>query len=210
MAILSDLLLLDDTSGDLLILESGQPTDNLVIQQFTASAITAYSYDLDGQSFWPISLGADIIDPQAVVQFEPLGTADKSDVVVGCRDGFARQFDNTTFQDDTLIYTSYVVIGPEKIGSIMEAMVQQLDGVLTNASGNVTWEVYVGQTYEAASDTSGAAKATGTWVPGTNTTARPRVKGVSASFKLLNAENNDGWSVEAIDVVLLDKGTKDN
>lgn len=173
-----------------------------------ASSATIYAFDPDTSSFWPMSLPDENYDPFSIVQYEPLGDSDESDVILGCRDSYPRQLDRVEFDDDGTAFTAYVVVGPIRLGSTREGLIQQVDGILTDASGDITWELYVGNTSEDAADTSGTAKATGTWVAGLNTTARPRVKGVGYSLKLISAETDDGWNIEGVDVVSIIKGDK--
>ena len=170
--------------------------------------MTMYAFDFRNNTFWPMTLGSSDYDPKVFVEYEPLGTSDKSDLIWGCDDGYPRQFDNTVFQDDGTAFTSYVVYGPMVLGQVNEWVISELDGAGGVNSGDIDWELYVGNTMEGAADTSGAAVASGTWVAGPNTTARPRVRGNAFTLRLDNGETNDGWFIEEIDVRADEKGRR--
>lgn len=118
-------------------------------------------------------------------------------VLMGCRDGFLRSYDAGTTNDDTKAIPSYVVIGPIKLGRFdHEGFLQELDCVMSQDSGDVTWSVQVGETPEEAFGS--APFATGTWVAGRNYTDRVRARGTTAYVRVSNLSSSVRWALEEL------------
>lgn len=198
---------------DYLNLQSGSP-DVLSLQQGTLDLLllgaesTVFTYSLDSQSFWRISFPSSSFDIASIMDYDPFASSTRGDLLIGSNDGYLRQFDRTAYRDDGNDIESFVIIGPLKMAEIGEGIVQQLESVLDNASGDVTWELYVGNSSMDAVDTTKAPVATGTWGPGLNYTSRPRARGMAYCLKIKNAETNDGWSLETVSAVETEGGRR--
>lgn len=167
--------------------------------------------DMELGGFWKLQLASDDFDPQSILAFSPLSDQEKSDVVLGGADGYARHLDRTLFRDDGVSFESKVMFGPFLIGpsSWTEGLVEAIQGVLTPDSGSVTWEVRVHREWEDAASEDVDAVATGTWdVPDVNDWRRPRRRGTVFSVLLVNAEPNDGWSIEEIVMHTSERGKR--
>ena len=125
---------------------------------------------------------------------------------MGCKDGYVRMYADASETDTGEEIDNYVLIGPFRVWNGWEqGIVQELDAVLANDSGDVTWSLYVGDTAEAAA-TSTSAFATGTWSAGLNYKVRPRAAGDWAVLRLESADTNRGWAMEHVLAVLEQRG----
>jgi len=202
-----------DDSSVTVLLEYDMVLDGLHIflSNNSDSAATHYFMDFPSESFWPVSLGSTNCDPFSICRYPSNADEAHSDVMIGCRDGYVRQYDKDEYDDDGNEFSSHVTYGPMRLGShgIDEGIIQRLDGVLETNSGEVTWEVFASKTFEGAADVTATAEATGTWdVAGLNYAAYPRVRGAAFSLKLTHGTADDGWAVEEVNVTTRDKGKR--
>ena len=163
---------------------------------------TYYWFDWKTQTFWPAALQSEH-DPFVTLNRTSY-VASEENVVLGCRDGYIRQFDNAELTDDGSTITNYVKIGPIRLGNgYNEGMLTELLGTLGTGSGDVTWSVYVGKTAQEA--LAANPLYTGVWIDGRNNIARPRSRGDSLILKL-SGEANKTWAVEEMQLTGLGKG----
>lgn len=163
--------------------------------------------DWESKSFWPVDL-ADDHEPTATL-LQHSQDPESNRVLLGCRDGYLRQFHGDWEQDDggTEI-EAYVCYGPLRLGPnvLTEGQVAQLLGVLSERSGDVTWSVHVGQSGEKAVEAD--AFVSGTWTAGDNHTVRPHARGVAGMLKLENADSDRGFAIESVDMVVHSAGPR--
>ena len=152
-------------------------------------------YDLPNKSFWPMEVpGA--FEPMSLCMYHAT-TATRNAVMFGGYDGYVRKFSDAAVDDDGTDISSYVFIGPFRLGdSDSEGILEAISGVVAEDGGNVTWSIMIGDSAESV--VSAAASATGEWVPGTNYVSRPRVRGVSCIVKLSNGTDAAPWGIESI------------
>jgi hypothetical protein len=154
--------------------------------------------------FWPVTLDV-AREVHALVEYEADAATDAG-VVLGCRDGYLRRFQDNAADDDGIAFTSRVLIGPLRLGHdlLHQGLLHRMLATLAEDSGDVTWSVFVGDTAQAAYDSyqnvtilgSGDAFATGTWLAGANHTNRVRAGGFAA-YLLLSA-SGVAWSMEPV------------
>jgi hypothetical protein len=114
-------------------------------------------------------------------------------VVFGSYDGYVRRFSDAATTDDGTAISSYVEIGPLRMGETgHEGMLLELAGSLDESSGDVTWAIMSGDTAEAAS-ASATAKVTGIWSAGRNNRVGVRVRDVACKLKLSSTAR---WAME--------------
>jgi hypothetical protein len=167
--------------------------------------------DMELGGFWRIEYGSADFDPQSILNFSPLETFDRSDVMLGGVDGYVRHLDRSVFEDDDIPFDTKVMIGPFLVGasSWIVGLVDALQGVLTPDSGPVTWELRVHREWEDAAKEATAVDATGTWdVAGVNDWRRPRSRGAAYSIVLTGGAVNQGWSIEEIVVHTSGRGKR--
>ena len=164
--------------------------------------LTADSYDgskhwwmdWSRKSFWPMSLDEDH-EPTALCRVSS-SLSGKSSVIIGGRDGWLRQYCDFADSDCGTSFSSYVMYGPIALGDgYQDGKIMELNAVLADDSGSVTWEVYTGQTFEAA--TAGTAVNSGTWTEGINYTDRPdAARGMAFVLKVIGTGLR--WAMEGI------------
>lgn len=172
---------------------------------------TIYWLDWQSKGFWPVRLGNALYEPCAILEYDPVGSGDDSEVLLGARDGYVRHYSQRSFTDDGTPFTSRVLVGPFKVGDNpqQEGVIQRIDGVLGSRSGDMNWRLYVGRTAEEVTGEKRASDVTGTfYVAGLNYTARPRVRGSAAALELSNAESDDAWGFEEFTFTSVARGKR--
>jgi hypothetical protein len=156
--------------------------------------------DWENKSFWPVELNAEH-EPYRVLNYQA-DSAGASGVLLGCRDGYIRKYNLPNHADDGIDFTSYVYIGPIRLGGdgYYEGIVNELIATVAKSSGDVNWSLHVGETAEAARNA--AAFDSGTWTAGMNTTVRPRARAAAFFVKLTQGEDNEAWSMERLTAVV--------
>jgi hypothetical protein len=153
-------------------------------------------YDMKRGAFWPVSLyGAH--EPLTLFNYEMANVAGKT-LLLGCRDGCIRRYSDDASTDDTATIDSNVLLGPFTDGmGEFEVILHTLEGILSSNSGNVTWELYSGDSAEAARDdyVAGTEDTSGTFAAGRSTTFRPRRRGAAFYLNLVGASR---WEMDTI------------
>jgi len=160
--------------------------------------------DLAYKSFWPMSLDSDH-EPTCTCVYQGSAIED-SGVILGCRDGTLRRYNDLAETDDGTAFESYAMIGPIALAN--EGQVGRLmamDATLANYSGDVTWSVSCGNSAEAA--VLATASDTGTWSEDLNATARPACVGQALALTL-TGETGRAWAVESIVATRAERGTR--
>lgn len=167
---------------------------HIFVSSKVAGTSAHYFMHIDIGAFWPIEIPTGH-DP-AVALYHPTSNA----VMLGCRDGFARKFDDAFQDDDGTEISSRVLIGPIALGrnSSESGLLESLQGVLDDTSGDVDWSVHLGDTPEEAFNA--AAFASGTWSAGLNYLDRPSGRGSFAYVRLAN-NTTTAWSMDYINLV---------
>lgn len=144
--------------------------------------------------------GAWWLDRLASVNFDPLcccvldGNEPGDRVVlIGSWDGYVRSFDPTAEDDDNLPIESEVWIGPFLTDNMDEILLKDLQAVLAEDSGDVTWAVHAGRSAEEAF--ASEAFTTGSWVAGRNEDESIRAAGHALYVKLTASAP---WQLEQI------------
>lgn len=153
--------------------------------------------DWSTKTFWPVSVPS-AMQPLCMYAHASEDSS-RNGVLFGCMDGYIRKPDPASQTDDGTEITSWVMLGPLRLGKIgKEGLVSEIWATLPQASGQVTWGIKPGVTGEEAY--SETALATGTWTYGMNYRSHPRVRAASVVIKLENAETNRSWSIEEIGI----------
>jgi hypothetical protein len=154
-----------------------------------------YWFSWFSQGFCPASFAAEH-EP-----FSACYSLEDNAVLCGCRDGYVRQFASTQETDDGTTIESHVMYGPIRLGAnnIARGIWQELIAVLDANSGDVDWEILVGDSAQAAY--TARVFASGTWSAGLNRIARPKAGGHSAYLRLKN-NGASAWAVERLTGVI--------
>lgn len=163
-----------------------------------------WALNLQTPGWWPDSVPT-ALDPFSVVSHDIHSNGDRL-LLMGCRDGRIRNFQPDYWSDDGTAISSYVIIGPVRLGAShsLRGILARLDGVLGPESNSVRWKVFVADEAgpATAAAVSGASPfASGTWSHGLNFSERPRAGG---AFMCLRLESYDGspWAVERVTAVI--------
>jgi hypothetical protein len=180
-----------------------------VTHKTTGTGTGHWFLDWANKGWWPMSFHTDC-EPWCAAVAPFYATASKSAVVMGCPDGWFRQFDSSrgTDQRNATVanITSYYDIGPIALGKGVGQVgaLTSIEGAPSASSGDVDWSIRTGDTAEQAYNASVlAAGANGEWnSTGLQPKQRPRIRGHSAFVRISNGETGTGarWSMEDIQV----------
>lgn len=158
--------------------------------------------------FWEMRSGAWWMDRFANKNHNPLccvtfdgNLPDDRVCLLGSWDGVVRYFDSAATTDDGKKIESSVVIGPISTKDLDDLVFKEIQAVLGEESGDVTYEVYVGPTAEIAL-TRDPVK-TGTWTAGRGTTSPVRRAGRALYVRL---SSDEPWAMEQIRAVVAGTG----
>jgi hypothetical protein len=167
-----------------------------------STSSTHWWFDWETKGLWQMTLGSVNQEPFCLhsrINFVPASTAHSS-VMWGGRNGYIYRLDNTANTDDGNAFSSSIWFGPfEDPSMFSDLVITELVGELARKSGQVMWEIYVGETPEEAF-VAGPREA-GVWVAGRNYTAHPRTRGGSQYLKLSNLDSS-GWGFERAFAIL--------
>jgi len=161
--------------------------------------------DWERKTFWPVTYASDH-EPTASCILQATAIED-SGVIFGGRDGTLRRPSALAEDDSGTSFETYIKIGPVPLaqdGSL--GVLQEIQAVVAESSGGITWETFVGNTFEAAS-VSTSAVATGTWNQGLNASDRPGGRGQAVVIKLTGVTGRQ-WALEQIYMVSRDGGRR--
>jgi hypothetical protein len=153
---------------------------------------THYFWEARTGAWWKDRYADDLYNPAACCTIDGNNPGDRV-AVIGSWDGYVRAIDRTATKDDRKRIESYVLIGPILTPDMDEVMLHEIQGLLGEQSEDVTFEVYVGRSSEAA--ISSAPVFSGTWKAGRNLTHGVRRSGHAVYFKIASS---NPWQSEQI------------
>lgn len=163
-----------------------------------AGSDTHWIYERQNQAFWPVRMANDHT-PLVACQH-------KGDLLLAGNDGYIRKVDGAN--DDGTAIQSHVLIGPVRLGSLdFMGIVNTINGIIANNSGEITWRIVVGSSADSATDNGKLAieafqssgdytqyvRSSGCWNSDRSTTGRPRSRGMWACVWL---QSWDQWAFE--------------
>jgi hypothetical protein len=164
----------------------------LFITSLSQAATTHWYWDSRNDAWWPLVFGNSDHSPKAVHVYDGDDPADRV-LLLGCQDGYLRQFDEAAEDDDGTAIESFVVIGPLSNTSLDDFILKDLQAVLDDASGGVTATVHVGRTAQSA--LAADPVETFAWGAGRNYLSPVRRSGYGVYVKLASEER---WVLEVI------------
>jgi hypothetical protein len=154
--------------------------------------------DFQTKGFFPVSLNLDHVPFCTFTH----GTSvqDKSDVLVGCTDGYVRRFSELQNTDDGKEIESFVLLGPFNLGNdhAREGMLEKIDALMDEFSGSIDWSIQVGESSQKAQ--LAETLDSGTWNNddgGLQLSDWPKVRGMSAFVRLDNSGLSP-WALERV------------
>ena len=153
-------------------------------------------------SYWPMST-ENYEDVFSAYALDSAGSPTRSDVLLGWRNGDIRSFDTSEACESV----SYVDVGPlsttGRRGSYLDGRLDQINVVLANTSGKITYEIRSGESPEAAFD--GEVIHSGTWTKQHQLT-RPRLRNPYFVIRLSATGGADAWAFENITALTEERG----
>ncbi len=211
-------------------LRNVDPTTNIIIMSYdirgrgfhlfitpATGTGTHWWLDVENKALWPVLLQD---DHQPIAASRWQDSTGLSEIILGCKDGYLRKFDNDATDDDGENIESHILLGPFRVSSddAMDGIIDELYGLFADNSGSITWRVVVGETAESVADTGVAGittvlaggtptgvAASGTWAENRNKTVRPRARG---PWALIWLASSAVWAYESIVVGILQLGRK--
>jgi len=120
-------------------------------------------------------------------------------ILMGGRDGYIRQFDNTAESDDAYPIESELLIGPIQ-DKDQAFILTDVRATMGTESAGATLGVRAAVGTQAAFES--ADKYTGTLVAGQNKSRAVRVRGTSAFIRIYSNEIAAPWSLEGMQAVV--------
>lgn len=158
----------------------------------SARPATHFFYEQRTGAWWTTEFANKRHNPLACCTFDGNLPGDRV-ALIGSWDGFVRYFDPDATADDGHPISSSVLIGPLVTRDLDDLLLKDLQAVLGETSGEVTYEVFAGSTAEIA--TSRPVVASGTWGPGRNLLSLVRASGHAVYIRISSANR---WSLETI------------
>jgi len=197
--VLDDLLRTIDINANYVHLAYDQRNDGVFIFIYPLDGTTNGThifYDERQQGFWPdqytVSIGPTAA--ASVVSDDP----DERFVYLGGSDGYVRQFDSTSKNDDGTAINSFIEYSPQHVGGdIVEGVLVEQHAVMVNGSDGLTWTVRGAKTAENIVDDLPASTITGTLATaGFGRPIRSRLRAAIMQLKLENTNLSETWAVE--------------
>jgi hypothetical protein len=154
-----------------------------------------YLYEIEADAFIPVAFPANC-EPFTLLTYHGRRPQEAA-LLLGCRDGYIRRFEEAVGSDDGTEMPNHVVYGPIRLGrnGFETGIVTDLVARMAEGSGDVTWSLHVGDSAEKALAATAAAQ--GTWSAGPNRRSMPRVAGCYCCLKLTGSGYHP-WAVEGI------------
>jgi hypothetical protein len=161
-------------------------------------------FDWDTKTYYPMTYQS-AHEPTAMCSVQSTAV-EASGVILGCRDGKLRTFNDLAHNDCGTAFVAYVMMGPvaymadEGMGSLVVLEIE-----LSANSSDATWGWLTADTFEDVS--SATPVATGTVTGGLNYTLRPSGRGKAFALKLTNVAHT-GFQIEDVQVITRHAGPR--
>jgi len=155
-------------------------------------ATTHYFWEQRTGAWWTDVFANNNHNPLCCAVFDGDDPNDRA-ALIGSWDGYVRKLDADADDDDGTAISSAVVLGPVLTLNLDDMLLKDLQTVLAEDSGNVTYAVHVGAHPEAA--LAATAAATGTWSEGRNLLSHVRRAGYAVYVKITATGQ---WAMESI------------
>jgi hypothetical protein len=157
-----------------------------------ATACTHAVFELRSRSWWLEQFGNNQHNPLCAYTYRGNTVGDHV-LLIGSWDGYVRTYDAVATSDDGTAIESEVLIGPVATQDFDTMRLKDMQGILSEDSGDVTYNVYFGSSPEKALRSTSLA--TGTWHAGRNLTSP--VRRADHAF-YVGLTSNSYWSMESI------------
>lgn len=158
-------------------------------------------YSMDHQSFWEDQFASENFNPWSLLNVG-------GGLLLGCYDGKIRRYNRHARFDDASAISSAVLIGPFALGDgYNDGILNRMKAVLGESSGDVTWELFVGDTaeevslraqYGTQSGFTATADSTGTWSGGDNYRDLAMLDNARGAAAVLKLSSTNAWTMERL------------
>lgn len=176
----------DDRHVGVRVFVTKKPVDG-VVQNSDAH----FFWDVRNEAWWIVRFRKKEHNPLCCYLMDGPDPQDRA-ILLGCQDGYLRNFDVDAVTDDGQPIESEVWFGPYSDLTLLE-----MTAVLSSDSGNVNWSIHTAAEFDTALDDPPTA--TGTWRAGSNSSEWPRRYISSGYVKLAS---NEPWSLERLDLLI--------
>lgn len=156
------------------------------------AAATHYVWEYRSNSWWQDTFGNNDLNPLCCVEYDGNLANDRA-VLIGCWDGYVRFLNPNAVDDDGTAISSSVLLGPILTQEMDEMLLKDLQWILAENSGDITWSVLSGRTAEEA--LAAAARASGTASAGRNLNQPIRVADHAIYVKITATTR---WAMESL------------
>lgn len=153
---------------------------------------THFFWEKRSAAWWMAEFANDDHNPLACCVFDGNEPGDRA-ILLGSWDGYVRTYDPDAETDDGWPIEATVTIGPLNTKDFDEVLLKDIQGILGETSGSVTYEVLVGRTAEEA--LSSEPVDSGEWTAGRNQLSPIRRAGHAVYVRLYS---NERFTMEAI------------
>lgn len=184
-----------------LLWDEGEQGLHIYVTPFDAvGAATHFFWEKRSGAWWVDRFADNNQNPLCCVAFDGNSPEDRVSVI-GSWDGYVRGYDTSATDDDGSAIESSVWLGPILTRNFDDVMLKDLQAVMGAASGEVTWEIYAGQSSEDA--LASAPVVEGTWSAGRNLVNLVRRSGHAIYIKL---SSSVPWQMEGVRASISDLG----
>jgi len=131
-----------------------------IVQSSLTGTTTHFFWEERVNAWWPVVYGNVAHNPRCTHVYDGDSPDDRV-ILLGGADGYIRFLDSSASNDDGTTISSFVILGPLPNRAFDEQMLMELQVILGDDSGDVTFSVYVGRTNEQA--LASTPVRTGTW-----------------------------------------------
>lgn len=174
---------------------------HIFITKISAAAATTHFYwEARSAAWWMDEFASTSHNPLATCVFDGNLQADRT-ILLGSWDGYVRSVDEDATTDDGTDIESSVVLGPIISDTFDEMLIRELQAIMGEESGDVTFAIHVGSTAEAA--LAADAIETGTFEAGRNPTSAVRC---SAHAIIVRLTSTARWNMEQLKIFVSIRG----
>lgn len=160
----------------------------------TGVPVSQWFLDIARGAYWPESYSTshEVFSAMAL----QVNTISQSELLLGCRDGYIRRFNQSSQTDDGTAITSYCYIGPAMLSGndYQNGICLELEMICDRDSGPIDYTIYTGETNEDAISSSAHSYGR-VQSPGLSYRIRPMAGGGSMVVKLANGGTRP-WVLE--------------
>lgn len=166
-------------------------------------AVDHWFFERKNGGIWEDRFGSVNVQPASAMVLDGDSVGDRR-LLLGCSDGYIRQWDEAATNDDGFPIDSYCLMGPYQLNADREVKIQHVRAVLAQGLGGANLEFYA----EDHPDELGVAKWAGRLNPGLNENIRARTRGSYAYVRLQNAVSTERWALESVHLGMVTGGRR--